>query len=318
MSHRRVLAVLLATLCLTPLVSTPAPAQQRLRERIAQRMEQRAAQRVPDAERAERATPPPGARVERDIAYGPDPRQRYDVYLPATLRPEAPLLVMVHGGGWRTGDKGLARVVDHKAAWWLARGGVFVSVDYRLLPDADPRLQAADVAAAVASIQQHAHQWQADPARTLLMGHSAGAHLVVLLGSNPGLLQRAGAQRPLGVVSLDSGALDVPALMAQKRVPPLYHDAFGNDPAFWAAVSPQQQLTAAGTPMLLVCSSTRRVPTPPCDEARLFAAHGHALGVPMQVQPQALSHGDINDQLGLPSAYTHAVSDWIDRLTGMR
>jgi acetyl esterase/lipase len=43
---------------------------------------------------------------------------------------------MVHGGGWRTGDKALSRVVNNKAAWWLARSGVFVSVNNRLVPDA--------------------------------------------------------------------------------------------------------------------------------------------------------------------------------------
>lgn len=313
MSQRLALPTALVALCLVAVASAPAPAQQRLRERIAQRMEQRAGQQNDDSGRGERATPPPGARVERDIAYGKDPKQRYDVYLPASVQPGAPVLVMVHGGGWRTGDKALARVVNNKAAWWLARGGVFVSVNNRLVPDADPRVQARDVAAAVASVQQHARQWQADPAKTLLMGHSAGAHLVALLGSDPALLRQAGAQRPLGVVSLDSGALDVPALMGQKRVPQLYHDAFGNDPAFWASVSPQQQLTRGGVPMLLVCSSTRRVPTAPCDEARKFAARGRTLGVAMQVQPQALSHGEINDQLGLPSAYTDAVTGWIDQ-----
>jgi acetyl esterase/lipase len=263
--------------------------------------------------RAERATPPPGARVERDIAYGPDRRQRYDVYLPAPVTPGAPILVMVHGGGWRTGDKALARVVNNKAAWWLARGGVFVSVNNRLVPDADPLEQARDVAAAVASVQQHARQWQADPAKTLLMGHSAGAHLVALLGSNPALLRQAGAQPPLGVVALDSGALDVPALMTQQRVPSLYRDAFGSDPTFWASVSPQQQLQADALPMLLVCSSTRRIPTPPCDEAPKLAERGRSLGVSIQVLPQALTHAEINDQLGLPSAYTDAVAGWIDQ-----
>lgn len=313
MSQRLALPAALAALCLLAAASTPAPAQQRLRERIAQRMEQRTGQRGAGAGRAERATPPPGARVERDIAYGRDPKQRYDVYLPAGVHPGAPLLVMVHGGGWRTGDKGLAKVVDNKAAWWLARGGVFVSVNNRLVPEADPLAQARDVAAAIASVQQHARQWQADPAKTVLMGHSAGAHLVALLGSDPTLLRQAGAQRPLGVVSLDSGALNVPALMGQPRLPQLYRDAFGSDPAYWRSVSPQQQLARGGLPMLLVCSSTRRVPTAPCDEARAFARHGAQLAVPMQVLPEAMSHGDINGDLGLPSAYTRAVSDWIDR-----
>ena len=300
----------LLALCLIATAATPAPTQQRLRERLAQRMEpQRAA-----AGRADRATTPAGARVERDIAYGPHPRQRYDVYLPTHPRPDAPVLLMVHGGGWRTEDKALARVVDHKAAWWLDQGFIFVSVNYRLVPDADPLTQARDVAAAVAAVQRRATAWGGDPGRLLLMGHSAGAHLVALLGSNPALLRHAGARRPLGVVSLDSGALDVPTLMAQPRLPQLYRDAFGSDPAFWASASPQQQLRRGALPMLLVCSSTRRFPTAPCAEARSFAAHAAALQVPMQVLPEALTHSEINDNLGLPSAYTTKVQAWIERV----
>ena len=302
--------------CLLATASSPAPAQQRLRERIQQRMQ-------PQSENTghgERAPLPPGVRVERDIAYGPDPRQRFDVYLPAHARPDAPILFMVHGGGWRRGDKGMRSVVGNKAAFWLQRGFVFVSANYRMEPDADPLAQAGDVATALAALQRRARGWNADPAKTMLMGHSAGAHLVALLGSDPaGLLRQAGAQRPLGVVSLDSGALDVPALMGQPRLPQLYRDAFGSDPAYWRSVSPQQQLERDALPMLLVCSSGRRFPTSPCAEARKFAARADALSVPMQVLPEALEHGEINDQLGQPSAYTDAVSAWIQRaLTQVR
>lgn len=74
---------------------------------------------------------------------------------------------------------------------------------------------------------------------------------------------------------LDSGALDVPALMGQARVPQLYHDAFGSDPAYWASVSPLQQLNRNALPMLLVCSSTRHFP-PPCDEARKNSSNARA------------------------------------------
>ena len=299
----------LLALCLLAAATTPAPAQQRLRERIAQRMEQRRGHEGPTA-----ATLPAGARVERDVAYGPAPEQRYDVYLPAHAQPDAPILFMVHGGGWRRGDKRMRNVVGNKAAYWLERGFVFVSTDYRLEPDADPLQQARDVATALASVQRQARRWGADPARTVLMGHSAGAHLVALLGSDPdGMLRQAGARRPLGVVSLDSGALDVPALMGQRRLPQLYRDAFGGDPAYWRSVSPQQQLERGGLPMLLVCSSSRQFPTSPCEEARNFARRGSALSVPMQVLPEPLEHGEINDQLGLPSAYTRTVSGWIDR-----
>lgn len=277
-----------------------ASAQQRLRQLIEQRREAKA-----------EAALPAGSRIERDIAYGTHPKQRYDVYLPANARPAAPLLVMVHGGGWRHGDKGNPGVAGDKAAYWLAQGFVFVNVNNRLLPDADPLQQAGDVATAVSSVQRQASRWGADPQRTVLMGHSAGAHLVALLGSAPDLLAKAGAIRPLGVVSLDSAAMNVPELMARPRLPQLYPDAFGSAPAFWTAASPFHHLSRGSLPMLIVCSSQR---PDSCPQGQALKAKAATLGVPMQVLPQDLSHGEVNHELGKPSAYTQAVSDWIGRL----
>lgn len=284
-------------------LGSEASAQQRFRRMLEQR---RTASQVAEL--------PAGTRVERDIAYGRDPKQRYDVYLPAHPQANAPILFMVHGGGWRRGDKASPGVVGNKAAYWLNQGFVFVSTNNRLVPDANPMQQAEDVAAAIASVQQHARQWGADPDKTLLMGHSAGAHLVMLVSTKPDLLRQAGARLPIGVVSLDSGALDVPALMGQNRVPELYQNAFGSDPAFWRSVSPQQQLDRRALPMLLVCSSTRHFPTSPCDEARKLAQRAESLSVPARVLPEAMQHGEINAQLGLSSDYTQAVSNWISAL----
>jgi acetyl esterase/lipase len=281
-------------------VAIPAAgAQQRLRRLIEQRRELAAA-----------APLSAGTRIEHDVAYGPDARQRYDVYLPAGLKPGAPILVMVHGGGWRTGDKGHAGVVGNKAAHWLGKGYVFVSVNYRLLPDADPVQQASDVAAAVASIQRRAAGWGADPARLVLMGHSAGAHLVALLGVSPSMLAKAGASPPRGVVALDSAAMDVPTMMAKPRLPALYEAAFGRDPAFWRSASPFHQLSRGAVPMLVVCSSRRPVA---CPQGRSLAARADGLGVTVEVLPEDLTHAAINHDLGADSAYTRAVSAWIDR-----
>ena len=296
----RLPTIAIAALMALATLSIPGLAQQRLRQLIEQRRD------------AHAATPlPAGTRIERDIAYGTHSEQRYDVYLPANAKPGAPILLMVHGGGWRRGDKASPGVVGEKAAHWLAKGYVFISVDYRLLPDADPLQQARDVAAAVASVQKRAPQWRADPRRLVLMGHSAGAHLVALLGAAPSLLAQAGALRPLAVVALDSAAMNVPELMTMPKLPDLYRDAFGSDPRFWAAASPYDQLNRRGLPMLIVCSSQR---SDSCPQGRALADKARTLGVPMQVLPEDLRHGEINSTLGAPSAYTRAVTAWIDRL----
>ena len=303
MKRLAIATLLLATIAIAVL---PAGAQG-LRERM---------QQMRDASRQERQVAvPAGGTAIRNVAYGPDPAQRFDLYLPANPS-RAPVVFYVHGGGWANGDKtnpGLA----NKLAYWLPKGYAVISSNYRMVPVAMPLEQARDVARGVALAQRRAGEWKLDPARVVLMGHSAGAHLVALLGADPRLLTEAGARPALGVVSLDSGALDVPALMGQRRVPKLYHEAFGADLAYWRSVSPQQQLGRSGVPMLLVCSSERGFPTSPCDEARKLAKRAEALRVPMRVQPEPMDHGEINKELGLPSDYTRRVGAWIDQLTGI-
>ena len=301
------LAIAVLLLSTVTISASPQAGAQALRERM---------QQMREASRQERpVTVPAGGSAVRNVPYGPDPAQRFDLYLPANAS-RAPVVFYVHGGGWANGDKtnpGLA----NKLAYWLPKGYAVISSNYRMVPVAMPLEQARDVARGVALAQRRADEWKLDPARVVLMGHSAGAHLVALLGADPGLLAEAGARPALGVVSLDSGALDVPALMGQGRVPKLYHEAFGADPAYWRSVSPQQQLGRSGVPMLLVCSSDRGFPTSPCDEARKLAKRAEALRVPMLVQPEPLDHGEINKNLGLPSDYTGRVGAWIDQLTGI-
>lgn len=300
----RLLPASLAAIVVLATLAIPGNAQPRLQRMLEQRRE---------ASRQERPVAlPAGAVAIRNIAYGADPAQRFDVYLPARAA-NAPVVFYVHGGGWANGDK-TNPGIENKLAYWLPRGYAVVSSNYRMLPAALPLEQARDIARALASAQRRAGEWKLDASRFVLIGHSAGAHLVALLGADPRMLAAAGARRPRGVVSLDSGALDVPALMGQRRVPKLYHDAFGADPVYWRSVSPQQQLGRDGLPMLLVCASDRHFPTSPCDEARKLARRGDALHVAISVQAEPLDHGEINKELGLPSDYTRRVGGWIERL----
>lgn len=266
-----------------------------LREKL---MERRAARSAGDS-----AVP---GNALRDIPYGGDPRQRMDVYLPAQPA-NAPVIFMVHGGGWRTGGKGETAVVENKVPYFTGRGYIFITINYRMLPDADPYVQAQDVALALAAAQAKAASWGGDPQRFILMGHSAGAHLVALLSAQPSL---AAGSRWRGTVALDSGALDVPAIMEQRHMR-LYDEAFGSDPAFWRKVSPLHALQPGAQPMLLVCSSQRETS---CSQAHAFAQRAKAGGARAEVLEQAKSHREINLQLGADSAYTGAVQAFIDSL----
>lgn len=249
---------------------------------------------------------PAGIRVWRDEAYGADRRQRLDVYARPGLS-GAPVVFMVHGGGWRTGDKTLSRVVQNKLDHWGPRGIVFVSVNYRLLPEADVLAQAADVRAALKFAQHEARRWGGDSRRFVLMGHSAGAQLIAWLAADPGAAQGAGLLPPLGSVALDSAVYDVAALMSERHLP-LYDEAFGQDPSFWQRASPQAQLKAGVRPLLLVCSTRRR---DACPQAEGFAGRARALGGQAQVLPLPLKHSEINEQLGQEGAYTRAVDAFL-------
>jgi len=245
----------------------------------------------------------------RDVSYGDAPAQRLDVYKPAHAH-AAPVIVMVHGGGWMIGNKSNPGVAGRKQAHWAGQGYVFVSIDYRMVPTADPFVQAQDVASALAYVQQHAANWGGDGARVTLVGHSAGAHLVALLAADPSLAYAQGAKAWLGTVALDSAAYSVPRIMSLPHAG-LYDRVFGSDEAFWRKVSPLDRLQGKTQPMLLVCSSPRLLS---CTQAQTFAKAVNDKGGRAQVLPEALTHAQINAELGGDSDYTRAVDTFLRSL----
>lgn len=257
------------------------------------------------------AVDPAGVRRLADLPYGDAAKQRIDVYLPpaGTSPPGgAPILVMVHGGAWMFGDKSSRGVVGAKVDHWVATGWIFVSVNNRLLPEAEPLAQAEDVAHALAFVQKQAAGWGGDASRLVLMGHSAGAHLVALLSASPALAARSGAAPWAGTVVLDSAALDLSALM-QQRHPRFYDRVFGADPEKWRAASPTDRLAADAAPMLLVCSSLRQDDS--CGQSARFAVRVNAAGGVARVHQEALAHNAIDVELGRPGAYTEVVDAFI-------
>lgn len=253
---------------------------------------------------------PAGARIERDIAYGSTAEQRLDAYIPAGAT-QAPLLVMVHGGAWMIGDKANPGVVANKVSRWLPRGYILVSVNYRLVPRATPLEQADDLARALALVQQRAASWGGDAKKLVLMGHSAGAHLVSLLAADPAIGQARGVARWLGTVSLDSAAMDVVATMQAPHYG-FFDTVFKSDRAVWTQSSPLHRLSSAPqAPMLLVCSSKR---DNACAQNRAFSAKANGLGGRTTVLPVALSHREINQDLGQPGEYSDAVDAFVKTL----
>ncbi len=127
-----------------------------------------------------RLTPGDGGvrRMVDGAAFGDDPRQRLDVWAPKRADSKLPVIVFFYGGSW---NSGLRDGYGFAARALAARGFVVVVPDYRLVPQVRWPAFVEDGAAAMrwtlANIAAHG----GDPARLAVMGHSAGAHIALLL-----------------------------------------------------------------------------------------------------------------------------------------
>ena len=254
----------------------------------------------------------------REIHYGSDRLQSLDFY-PAQVSHPAPLVVFVHGGGWKRGDKRNA-TGSLKSPHYNDQGYHFASINYRLVPDATVEQQAADVAAALAKLLADADRLKIDRRKVVLMGHSAGAHLVALVGTDPQYLRAAGLsyRDVAGIIPLDGAAYDVPAQMDEnaRLMGDTYKQAFGTDPARQRALSPTLHAAAPNAPQFLILHVQRR------DGAAQSNGLGKALrdaGTPAKVQGfegrGLRGHAEINRKLGDPDyPATAVVDDWLKKL----
>lgn len=259
----------------------------------------------------------------REIAYGSAPLQTLDYYAAPRQREPAPLVIFVHGGAWARGDKDNATGAE-KVAHYRSQGYAFATIDYRLVPDATVEQQGEDVAAAVGWLIGHARELGFDPARVVLMGHSAGAHLAALVGTDPTYLRKAGL-RPdqlRGVVLLDGAAYDVPAQIAQsgRFMRGKYDKAFGSDPVRQRALSPVMHAAAPNVPSFLILHVERDDGTRQSEE---LAAALRQAGT--QVTLEGLSgrglrgHMQINRHMGDPDYPGTAIVDrWLSATLGPR
>ncbi len=138
-------------------------------------------------------------------AYGSDPRQRLDLFLPAKAEP-ARLLLFVHGGGWRGGSKEFYGALGET----LVRFGFAVMLpNHRLAPQAPYRQQLEDVADALRWTLDYAGE-RVKQDGLILGGHSSGAHLASLLALQPAARRRAGIERTqIRAVVAISGVYDL-------------------------------------------------------------------------------------------------------------
>ena len=169
--------------------------------------------------------------------------------------PNRPIIVMVHGGGWRNGDKLLDNVVLHKGSTGFLRSITFVSVNYKLDVGTSPLDQSA--------VGGKGHRLRCRPCGGLglqsqqpdLDGPPAGAHLSNLAQSSRAIRAAQGVQPWLGSLLLDSAAYNVVSIMSVPHLPSTTSRG-GTDPAVWAAGSPTLVLDARVPPFMCVVSQT--------------------------------------------------------------
>lgn len=188
------------------------------------------------------------------MSYGSDALQALDLWVPQGTK-KAPLVLFVHGGGWKRGSKdnaGSRALPGHL----MAQGYAYASINYRLVPAATVEQQAADVAAALAHLLKRADELGIDRSRVVLTGHSAGAHLVALVGTDEQYLKAAGLSFADidGVMPNDGAAYDVPTQIAGAgpMMKGTYTEAFGTDPARQKALSPTFHAASPNAPAFLL------------------------------------------------------------------
>lgn len=231
-------------------------------------------------------------RRRTDIAYGPDPRHRLDVYVPDRPAAPMPLILFWHGGRWSMGDKAEYRFV---AAALAELGYATALPNYRLYPQVKMPGFMEDAARAAAWAAEHAAEHGADPDRLYFMGHSAGAHIAALLALDGRYFARLERPPPrvAGVIGL-SGPYDFLPLREDD-----VRDIFG-PPALYDASQPINFVTAEAPPMLLIHGNQDTMVAP--HNSRNLAAVLRARGVPVRLKMYPkLMHADTVAALSLPA-----------------
>mgnify|MGYP000243088367 CR=1 FL=1 len=248
----------------------------------------------PGREPAGREEVPPGVIALRDLEYARiDGRPlKLDLYLPPAGNTPAPVIVWIHGGAWRAGNKNRCR------ALYLASDGFAVaSIQYRLSTEAIFPAQIHDCKAAIRFLRARAAGFGLDPTRIGVWGGSAGGHLAALLGTTGGM---AGLEGDVGGHTAQSSRVQAvvdfcgPSLLAEDQlghVRPERADQargavealLGGDPrekqALARLASPALHASPDDAPFLIVHG--RQDPLVPLRQSEILAEALRAAGVPV-------------------------------------
>lgn len=246
-----------------------------------------------------------------DVAYVENGHSRHklDIYSPqATGQATLPVVFWIHGGGWQAGDKS---DVALKPKILTERGCLFVSSNYRLLPDVSMEELIQDLAKALTWVQKNIPRYKGDPQRIVVGGHSAGAQLAALLSVDHRYLAAEGfdCSALRGCIPVDGDTYDIPKIiMTAEHRQTLYggkmftfghRQKFGNDPEKHVNFSAVTHITKGKNipPFLILYFSGN--PDTTAQAGRLQAALREANVQAVAIGKHDSNHSRLNDELGI-------------------
>ena len=249
-------------------------------------------------------------RITRDIRYEKSGHERHvlDIYTPAGAK-NAPVVFWIHGGGWQTGDKS---DVQQKPQAFVDKGYVFVSTNYRLLPQVDMGTINRDLAKSLRWVYENIAQHGGDPRRVIVGGHSAGAQLAALLCTDDRLLKAEGVPFSVlkGCIPVDGDTYDVPAIVAngenRRKLHGQPEPKFGHRAKFGGTDALNREYSAVthvargkSIPPFFILHTTEN-PDTAAQAFRLGAVLKEA-GVPAKVYgARETTHNSVNAAIGAP------------------
>ncbi len=244
-----------------------------------------------------------------------------DIYYTTDVNHKKPVVVYVHGGGWAIGDK--ANQIENKVNLFRDLNYILVSVNYRLSPyPYEPNnpdrikypVHNTDIADALYWIDRNISRYGGDKNKVVLLGHSAGAHLVALTGINQSFLENAGLHLSniKGVAVIDTEAYDINEQIANGDHPDMFINAFGTDTTVNKDASPIYNISSNYTyPKFFIA---KRGNAERIGYANEFIDKLQLSGVQVtQIDGSIYNHSEINNAIGQPNEtlMTNALKDFL-------
>lgn len=228
-----------------------------------------------------------------------------DIYAPQNAK-NSPVMIMIHGGGWRNGDKSNRGLNDNKIPFFHENGFIYLSINYRLSPAVQHPAHIEDVAEAVAWVHNNIEKYGGDKNKIFVMGHSAGAHLAALVATDARRLQKHGKDLSIvkGAILLDGAGYDIPQQMSSNNffdgmLKDMYSNAFTDNVETQKDASPYFHIAKGkNIPPFLIFTAGIRLAS--ANQSAKMVESLTKIGVKAEtINDPTKTHGTINRQFGV-------------------